>query len=324
MRKPFFVLAALSLNFCLTANADSLPQDEGLDFLENGEALVNGAPFKAGVKDRPADIYAEVAKVIQGPEGSTVLYLRPIEAVKIGPDGKEEHLKISADARPFVAEQDWKLYDAEGKLTDDPRFAVRVILPYPAEMNAALFEVKWNECEGPITGNYTGYPCNKNRGLSDEYMVFLKDNFLGCVNQGLAKSGLPAAVSAHIQHDGTIADERHSRGSLHAVGRAIDVMQITVKHANSQKVTFDFTKTNTNRRISNRCAPAESTNCRFFEELRACWHKIHAGRKCPARANGPIGTIGWEDKSHIAHHLHTSFPFCPNNKGYFITDAEKH
>ena len=323
MRKPTLLIAALSLAFSLPAKADPIPSDDNLEFTQDGDAKINGKFFQEGMAEKPADVYAEVVKVIQGPEGSTVLYLRPVEARKTGRDGKVEKFAVSAEPRPFVAETGWQMFDAEGQVTEDARFAQRVIMPYPADVSTAMFEVKWNECEGPVTGNYTGYPCNKNRGLADDFMVLLKMNYLPCANEALTRAGLPAAVAAHLQHDGTMADERHNRGSLHAAGRAVDVMQVTVTYQNSKKATFDFTKTNTNHRTSARCAPAESANCKFFEGFRACWHKIHVGRKCPARNNGPIGTIGWEDKDHIAHHLHTSYPFCPNNKGHFITEGNK-
>ena len=62
----------------------------------------------------------------------------------------------------------WKMFDAQGALTTDPRYASRVILPYPATMDGALFEASWNECDGPINGNYVGLPCSTHRGLDDD------------------------------------------------------------------------------------------------------------------------------------------------------------
>jgi hypothetical protein len=330
MRQPILpsklntLATVLLLALSLTAKADPVPTDQNLDFNDAGEAKVNGALFQEGMAEKPADVYADVVKVIQAPDGTSVLYLRPVEAHKTGADGDVEKFSVaSAEPRPFVPEGDWKMFDAEGQVTTDPHFALRVIMPYPSDINAAMFDVKWNECQGALTGNYSGLPCNKNRGLSDDYMAFLKQHYLPCVNAALAKAGLPAAKAVHITHDGTVADERHSRGSLHAVGRAIDVMKVITTGADGRTNTFDFTKTNTNRRLSHSCAPAGTANCKFFEGFRACWHQLHVARHCPARRSGPIGTIGWEDRDHIAHHLHTSYPFCPNNKGYFITESSQ-
>ena len=316
--------AALLLGLSLHAKADPVPSDSTLDFTDSGEAKVNGSLFQEGMAEMPADLYADVVKVIQGPEGSTVLYLHPTEARKSGQDGKVEKLSVSGEPRPFVPEGDWKMFDAEGEVTTDARFALHVIMPYPMDVNSAMFDVTWNECMGSITGNYVGLPCNKNRGLSDDYMVYLQKNYLPTVNDGLKAAGLPAAVSVHIQHDGTMADARHASRSLHTVGRAIDVQQIATVDAAGHKQLFDFTKTNTNHKLSKFCAPADTANCKFFEGFRASWGKLQVARKCPARQSGyPIGTIGWEDPAHIAHHLHTSYPFCPNNKGYDITEANK-
>jgi hypothetical protein len=284
----------------------------------SGNLEVNGAAVTENAA-QPADVYATVEKVLLDPEGGTIVYLRPYEAHKLNAEGKMEKFELSGEARPFAVENGWKLFDAEGSETDDAQLAQRVIMPYPLDVSTAMFDVKWNECSGPISGNYAGIRCNRNRGLSDEYMAFLKPNFLGCVNAGLAAIGAGPASSVHITHDGTTADARHSGGSLHSAGRAIDVKILSTVEADRKSHSFDFTKTNTDRRLSNRCAPAGTPNCKFFERFRACWHKIHVARRCPARHSGPIGTIGWEDRKHIAHHLHTSMPFCPNNRGYFIT-----
>lgn len=314
---------AFLLAVSITANADTVPAGDTLEFNSNGEAKVNGVPFQAGTTAKPTDLYADVVQVIQGPESGAILYLRPVEARKTGSDGKIEKLSISAEPRPFVPESDWKMYDAEGKTTDDPRYAFRVMLPYPMDVSSALFEAMWNECEGTVNGNYVGLPCSKNRGLSDDYVIYLKKNYLPCINKSLGEAGLPAAVSVHLQHDGTMADDQHSAHSLHNVGRAIDVMQITTTSADGTSNFFDFTKTNVDHKLSNSCQPAGTANCKFFERFRACWHTLQVARKCAPRHDGPIGTIGWEDGRHIAHHLHTSYPFCPNNKGYFITEKKK-
>jgi hypothetical protein len=126
-------------------------------------------------------------------------------------------------------------------------------------------------------------------------------------------------VKVHIEHDGTAPDPRHSERSLHTFGRAVDVMVVTTTDAKGVRRQFDFQKTNPDRVVSPSCSPARSAECRFFEGFRACWHELHVARRCPARQDGPLGTLGWEDKAHIAHHLHTSLPFCPDNKGNAIT-----
>jgi hypothetical protein len=309
----------------MSAHADDVPSDadQTLELNSNGGAKVNGADFVAGSKPKPADVYADVVKVVPGPEDSTILYLRPIEARTMHEDGSVGKESLSADPKPFVAQADWKMFDAEGEVTDDPRFALRVIMPYDTDESGKKIDVIWNECSGPISGNYTGLPCNRTRGLSDDYVAYLKQNYLPCVNESLKAAGFAPAVSVHIMHDGTLADERHNRGSLHAAGRAIDVQVVTTTDANGQTHSFDFRTTNTDHRLSHSCKPAGTAVCNYYEAFRACWGKLQVARHCPARHDGPIGTIGWEDSRHIAHHLHTSYPFCPNNKGWFITEKNK-
>ncbi len=301
------------------AHADPIdpPEESNLGALETlaiddaGNIEVNGVAPKEHA-EKPADVYADVDKVIQDAEGNVVLYLRPFEAHKMNSDGKMEKLPISGEARPFSVEKDWKMFDAEGAETLDARYAQRVIMPFFVDMGAAMFDVKWNECSGTISGNYTGLPCNKNRGLSDEYMAYLKQHYLPCVNEGLRKVGLAPASSVHITHDGTTADARHSGGSLHSAGRAIDVQMLTTFSATGGSNRFDF-------RITS--SQPQSRDRKFYEGFRQCWGKLQAARGCPGRHSGPVGTIGWEDAHHKGHHLHTSMPFCPNNRGYFITQG---
>ncbi|MGZ3650865.1 MAG: hypothetical protein ACXVB9_01025 [Bdellovibrionota bacterium] len=315
--------ALLCLMLTTHAKAEAPAADAGnLDFTESGDAKLNGVVFTEGASEKPADVYAEVVKTIQGPEG-TVLYLHPIEARKTNKDGAIEKIPVSGEARPFEPEASWKMFDAEGEITTDAAFAARVIMPYPLDPGQASIDVIWDECDGSITGNYTGLPCNKHRGLSDDYMAYLKQNYLPTVNDAMAAAGLSPAVSVHIVHDGTTADARHNKGSLHSAGRAIDVQIVTTVDAKGGTNTFDFRKTNTDHRLSHSCAPAGTQLCKFFEAFRVSWGKKQVARRCPGRSGGPIGTIGWEDKDHIAHHLHTSYPFCPNNKGYFITKSGK-
>lgn len=311
--------AALLCALSIHAQADQ--NDPSLDFNDSGEAQVNGAAFQEGMH-KTADVYADVVKVVAGPEDSIALTLHPVEARSKNADGTFEKVPMaSGEARDYEPNATWKMFDAEGALTDDPRFAVRVIMPMPMP-DGKTVDVMWDECAGPISGNYSGLPCASHRGLADDYMAYLKQNYLPTVNIALKAAGLPPAVSAHIEHDGTLADARHHSGSLHNAGRAIDQKAITTTDANGVKHTFDFTKTNTNHRLSHSCAPAGTQNCMFFEAFRAAWAKLQTARKCPHTSIGLTGTIGWEDKDHIAHHLHTSMPFCPNNKGWFITDLK--
>jgi hypothetical protein len=316
------LLLACSLLAHADEQGDGMPQT--LEFNTNGDAKVNGADFKAGAQERPADVYADVVKVVQDPSGESTLFLRPIEARKLHADGSVEKIPVSADPRPFTPQADWKMFDAEGEVTKDPRFALRVIMPYPTdESSNKSIDVIWNECQGPISGNYVGVSCARTRGLADEYMAYLNQHFLPCVNQSLGSVGLSPATAVHIQHDGTTADAQHNSGSLHQVGRAIDIQIVTTTDAQGQKNSFDFRQTNTDHVLSHSCKPAGTKLCKFYETFRACWGKLQVDRHCPARHDGPIGTMGWEDARHIAHHLHTSYPFCPNNNGYFITDDYK-
>lgn len=303
---------ALSIIFtCLPA-----ARGENLDFAASGETRINGI---RQVVEKRAELYAEVTQIVQGTEGITILFLRPLEARKVDANGNTVKISISGMAKPFSPESTWTMFDAQGAITQDVRYAHRVLLPYPVEFSGAPLVTNWDECDGALNGNYVGLPCSKNRGLSDDYLVYLKLNYLPCINESLQAIHLPPAISVHIEHDGTTADNQHNRFSLHTVGRAIDVREITTTFSNGQSSLFDFTATNADHKLSSSCSPAETDNCKFFERFRACWGRKQIARRCPPRHDGPIGTIGWEDARHIAHHLHTSYPFCPNNKGYFIT-----
>lgn len=169
----------------------------------------------------------------------------------------------------------------------------------------------WNECQGPVDGNYIGYPCIRSRGMSPEFLTFMRANMIRCSSAGLARAGGGGRVSGvHIVHDGTLADTRHNRRSLHAAGRAIDILQMRL-------TTSAGTRTYSFRDTSSRPGGA---NRKFFEGFRQCWHNLQKARRCPNRKSGnPVGTIGWEDAHHRNHHLHTSMPFCPNRGGWFET-----
>jgi hypothetical protein len=311
--------AALICALSIHARADDAPTSI-LELNDAGEAQVDGAAYK---EQKQADVYADVVKVINGPDESIFLTLHPVEARKQNDDGTFEKVPMAkAATADYLPAPDWKLFDAEGAITEDPRFAIRVIMPFRTTGNAV--DVEWNECVGNINGNYVGLPCAAHRGLSNDYMSYLKQNYLPTVNVALKAAGLSPAVSVHIEHDGTMGDARHrgEGGSLHVAGRAIDQKVITTTDADGNKHSFDFTKTNTTHKLSHSCAPAGTQNCQFFEAFRKEWARLQTGRSCHATSIGLTGTIGWEDKDHIAHHLHTSMPFCPNSKGWFITDGK--
>jgi|GEM_PF-5005423 len=169
--------------------------------------------------------------------------------------------------------------------------------------------ISWNECSGKVTGNYTGYDCINRRKMAEEFRPFLIKNALKCSNAGLERLGLARVSSIHIVHDGVQADSAHSRHSLHALGRAIDIQQIRAGGR-----SFDF-------RVTSR--KPNSADRKFYEGFRSCWHSLMKQRGCPNRDSGaPVGTIGWEDSKHINHHLHTSLPYCPSSRGYFTTSFE--
>jgi hypothetical protein len=99
--------------------------------------------------------------------------------------------------------------------------------------------------------------------------------------------------------------------SLHAAGRAVDIQAMTVTTGKGVVRKFAFEIASKNPRSMERG---------FYFGFRRCWHTKQVKRRCPPKDNpGGIGTIGWEDPRH-QHHLHTSMPFCPNNRGHFITE----
>jgi len=170
-------------------------------------------------------------------------------------------------------------------------------------------DISWNECTGSVTGNYSGHNCVDRRKIADEFLPFLQQNTLRCTNAGLDRLGAPSVSKVHIVHNGVVADSRHSRRSLHAIGRAID---IEIVKAGGR--TFDFKVTSTKPNSDDR---------KFYEGFRACWNNLMIARGCPRRQSGaPVGTIGWEDKNHRSHHLHASLPYCPSSRGFFTTSFD--
>ncbi len=304
----------LTLMFALLTFSPAHAEEE-FDFSVDaeGKVEVDGEAFKPR---GPVTtwLFAEVEKTLPGMEGQTIVYLKPIEFRQ--PNKKNvaavESVKVDGDAKPFSHSLDWQMYDAEGQPTDDPRQAFRVLMPAPTEGDAMAFDVVWRECEGNVTGNYNGYGCSNRRGLADDYAAYIKVNMLPCVTAGLRSAGVGGtATKVHLVHNGTVADQNHSSRSLHAAGRAIDVktMRITATSGNHE---FVFEKASRNSKGRER---------KFFQGFRSCWHSLQMKRRCPSRNDGPTGTIGWEDRRH-QHHMHTSLPFCPNRRGWYITEGE--
>lgn len=288
-----------------------------LSFDADGRMELNGKEIVA--KSTPM-LYTEVEKILPGVEGKIMFQLRPLEIRQKNTDGKIEKSPLKGDAKPFTYSENWQMFDAEGNETTDPQMAMRILLPAPAGMDSVTAEVKWNECDSALPGNYLGLACSQGRFMDDVFTAFLKQNFLKCVNAGVKRVGGKPAVKTYILHDGTSGDAKHDPNSLHMAGRAVDLLLVSAIDEDGKKRDFDFRETNPERKIASSCEPAADPNCKFYEGFRACWGKIHAARKCAPRSSGqPVGTLGWEDKKHVAHHLHTSMPFCPNSKGFKTT-----
>ncbi len=281
-----------------------------MDFDDKGVVKADGQLVKVRAgKTSPVMMLAEVVSAMDI-DGGLAFKLKPLESRTRSTDGKLEKKQLSGAIINVLYEGDWGLIDKNDEPTDNPKSAVKVVLPFPNDAELEKTVVSWNECEGTVTGNYTGYPCSRGRGMADVFYGFLRDNILSCTTAGLAGVGGGTATKIHIVHDGTTADSAHNRKSLHAAGRAVDIQTVTITTGNGQR-SFDF-------RITT--AKPDSQDRKFYEGFRQCWHKIHMSRGCPHRASGnPVGTIGWEDKRHKGHHLHTSMPFCPNTNHWFET-----
>ncbi len=298
---------------------------ETLEINDAGQVFENGDEVEVRAGNQAAPLMLVEVLGVMGMGGSLTMKMKPIEVRAKDRNGKVQKTKIDGPAQVVLFEEDFKLFDKDKNETDNPREAAYAILPYTKNMDAEKIQVVWNECAGSVTGQYhdgkKAYGCAKSRKLSDTYYAFLRDNLLSCATEGLKAVGVTAKATAfHIVHNGTMPDAKHSKRSLHGAGRAVDIQECTVTAEDGNKRRFDFLKTNPNRKLSQRCAPADSDNCKFFEAYRSCWHKIHKARGCPDRASGnPVGTIGWEDRKHINHHLHTSMPFCPNPNRMFET-----
>jgi hypothetical protein len=255
-----------------------------------------------------------------------------------------EVTKLNVTGRTLQADESWKFFENEKSIDADHKLNLSfpmsieqldslkgkiVIFPISENSTADRISISWNECDGAgaVTGNYAegskDYPCSQRRFLDDDYAAYLRDHMLDCVSAGTKSAGLGAARKVQIAHDGTEGDAAHKRTpSLHNAGRAIDIQRMIVTTTSGTQKVFDFRQTNTSHVLSGTCAPAGSPNCKYYETFRQCWHNLMKARACPGNANPArrwIGTLGWEDKKHIAHHLHTSLPFCPRKGNYWTT-----
>jgi hypothetical protein len=286
------------------------PETFTIDFDSKGHVKADGQPISVRTgKTAPVMMLAEVMSTMDVGQGLS-FKLKPLESRSRSADGKLEKKQLPGTVISVLYEGDWGLIDKNDEPTDEVKSAVKVILPFPEKSDLQKIVVSWNECDGPVSGNYTGYPCSRGRGMADVFYAFLRDNILGCATGGLAGVGGGIASSIHIVHDGTTADSAHNRKSLHAAGRAVDIQSVSIATDKGER-RFDF-------RITS--SQPGSQDRRFYESFRQCWHKIQMSRGCPRRSSGnPVGTIGWEDRRHKGHHLHTSMPFCPNTNHWFET-----
>lgn len=160
-------------------------------------------------------------------------------------------------------------------------------------------QTKWRECNDSITGNYSGFNCSNNRGISEILDVFKKRNFFYCVNEALEHVGKPEAIDLHVTHDGIQGDANHSPRSLHAEARAIDVDSFVVYYSSSSSERISF-------------KPA--ANNAFFAKFRSCWGEaVNQQNGCPLISGryDLTGSIGKEDRNH-QNHMHVSIPYCIN------------
>jgi hypothetical protein len=313
-----------------------------IDVDQSGAVAVDGKriPIQAG----KTSLTLMSARIIEAMplnvSANPAFRLQPLEMYsRATMDGKTTTTKLNSSEQTVLADPSWQFYESETQINRAHRLDLSfpmsndeleslkgkvVMFALPAGTSPEKLSVAWNECDGagPVTGHYTGFACARGRFLADDYAGFIRDHLLSCVNQGMDAAGLPKATKVHIEHDGTSGDARHQvTPSLHNAGRAVDIQSMTATASDGAHV-FDFRKTNTNHVLSGSCAPAGSANCKYYEAFRECWHKLQKARACAENSNPArrwIGTLGWEDKQHIAHHLHTSMPFCPHTAGHWTT-----
>lgn len=343
--RQLILLAALTVTTYTACSTNKFRNDsrqpanaeEGsIEITDSGEMVMDGERVEGQSGPVMKLMVARIEAVVPaGLSDAPVFRLQPLELhSRESVDGDVTVQKLDVGIRTLQADSSWRFYNSENNISSDGELNMRdlrnlrgkvAVFPVSEETTAEKVDVVWNECTGPFTGNYAAgkeYACAPRRPLNDEYAGFLKKNLLKCVNMGMKAAGLEAATKVHITHNGTGPDAAHKKTpSLHNAGRAIDIQRIMVNTARG-KYTFDFKKTNTNHVLSPKCAPAGTDNCEFWEAYRNCWHGLMKARACPSNRNPKrrwIGSLGWEDKKHIAHHLHMSYPFCPKSAGHWTT-----
>lgn len=179
----------------------------------------------------------------------------------------------------------------------------------------------WNECSGPVTGNYflsheKQLRCHQSRMISKSFQGFLQSQLPRCAQTVMNTLGIRGRVqSIHLTHTGLTGDERHRNagGSLHNIERALDVKYLNVRLTNRKMYQFDY---------GNGVINSRTTDRRFFEGVRKCWQEAHLRRdrncRINKKPNGFVASIGWEDRKH-QRHLHLSYPICGQNRqGFFL------
>ena len=160
-------------------------------------------------------------------------------------------------------------------------------------------QTKWLECNDSVTGNYLGFGCTNNRGISVILDSYLQENFLRCANEALSSVGLSQAVDMHVTHAGIQGDANHSPRSLHAEARAVDVRSFDMFFSNGAQREFLF---------------KGSANNTFFNTFRTCWGRTISNQNgCPLISGQTrlTASIGKEDSNH-QNHMHVSVPYCIN------------
>jgi hypothetical protein len=205
------------------------------------------------------------------------------------------------------AEEGMIFLNINREIVDNPANAVAVVIPNSlnSAMDSFIDVAMWKECSDKyFRGNYSGYNCSRGgRYINKDFKSFLNKNALKCVNAGLSKIGKKRTKSLHIVHGGIIADKRHSRRSLHAASRAIDIRTIIV-HGGKTKMSYP------------RARAGKKTEMKFYNAFAQCWSDRNIARDshCKKRRgrNGYAGIIRWEDRNH-GKHMHASMPSCRTN-----------
>jgi hypothetical protein len=316
---------------------------EVMEFDTNGQVFVDGKPVSVDESDTA--LYHLVSRVeqVRRTNQDLVFHIQPLEIQKrVNHEGAPEIMRLSQSSRWFLADENW-IFFADKNLENRNRLPIKnsistenaknlvgsfVVFPVPSGSTEQRLSIAWDECKGAgkITGNYwdrKSHPCMEKSPLSNEFVAFMKTHLTACIEESVRPLNAGAVTKIHLLHNGTLGDARHKKTrSLHNVGRAIDIQEVAVTFG-SNRMNFNFRKTNTDRRRSANCKSSDKKNCEFYSSLRNCWSKKMVSRSCPKNRNPRrawIGSLGWEDKKHIAHHLHLSYPFCPKSNGFWTTD----